>query len=171
MKLGTRIVLRLNRPALASRLLPDASSAVADRTFEAEPIVLSIDATLRRAGKGVRLVIGDGTANTVEAGLVKMINEAFAIRRKLLSGIDETIDAMAKRVGVKRDYLSSLFRLSYLSPTIVRAILAGHQPVELSLKRLMMLGKDLPHDWQEQRQYLGFTSPCPHDFCTSTLDI
>ena len=154
-----RIVLRLNRQAVASRLVPDASSMVASGVSEAEPIVLSIDATLRRAGKGVRLVLGDGTANTVEGGLVKMINEAFAIRRKLLSGSDTTIDAMAQRAGVKRDYLSSLFRLSYLSPKIVRAILAGHQPVELSPKRLMMLGKDLPHDWQEQRLFLGFTSP------------
>ena len=64
---------------------------------------------------------------------------------------------MACRLGVRRDYLTVLVRLSYLSPEIVRAILVGQQPVELSATRaLVRLSKDLPHDWQAQRQVLGF---------------
>jgi len=51
-----------------------------------------------------------------------------------------------------------LVRLSYLSPEIVRAILVGKQPVELSATRLVMLSKDLPHDWRSQRQVLGFAA-------------
>jgi hypothetical protein len=42
------------------------------------------------------------------------------------------------------------------SPEIVRAILAGQQPVELTPTRLVMLSRNLPHDWQEQRRLLGF---------------
>jgi hypothetical protein len=34
-----------------------------------------------------------------------------------------------------------------LSPEIVRAILAGQQPVELTPTRLVMLSRNLPHDW------------------------
>jgi hypothetical protein len=49
-----------------------------------------------------------------------------------------------------------LVRLSYLSPEIARAILAGQQPVELTPTRLVMLSRNLPHDWQEQRRLLGF---------------
>jgi hypothetical protein len=37
-----------------------------------------------------------------------------------------------------------LVRLSYLSPEIVGAILAGQQPVELTSTRLVMLSRDLP---------------------------
>jgi hypothetical protein len=63
---------------------------------------------------------------------------------------------MASRLSVRRDYLTVLVRLSYLATEIVRAILAGEQPVALSPKRLVELSKELPYDWQEQRQFLGF---------------
>ena len=65
---------------------------------------------------------------------------------------------MASRLGVRRDYLTVLVRLSYLSPEIVRAILMGQQPIELSATRLVKLSKDLPHDWRAQRQVLGFSA-------------
>ena len=52
-----------------------------------------------------------------------------------------------------------LVRLSYLSPEIVRAILAGQQPIELTPSRLVVLSRNLPHDWQEQRQVLGLRQP------------
>ena len=76
----------------------------------------------------------------------------------LLAGPDDSIEAMATRLGVRRDYLTVLVRLSYLSPDIVRDILAGHQPVDLSPTRLAELCRDLPHDWHAQRQVLGFSS-------------
>ena len=73
-----------------------------------------------------------------------------------LAGRDDSIDAMASRLGVRRDYVAVLVRLSYLSPEIVRAILVGQQPVELTPTRLVALSRTLPHDWQEQRRLLGF---------------
>ena len=63
---------------------------------------------------------------------------------------------MASRLGVRRDYLAVLVRLSCLSPEIIRAILIGQQPVELTPTRLIALSRNLPHDWREQRQLLGF---------------
>jgi site-specific DNA recombinase len=74
-----------------------------------------------------------------------------------LSGRDDSIDAMAARLGVRRDYLAVLVRLSYLSPKIVHAIVAGEQPIELTPTRLVALSRNLPHDWQEQRRLLGFS--------------
>jgi site-specific DNA recombinase len=52
--------------------------------------------------------------------------------------------------------LTSLIRLSYLAPDIVRALLEGRQPIELTPTALLRLSKDLPHDWSEQRHVLGF---------------
>ena len=52
--------------------------------------------------------------------------------------------------------LTSLIRLSYLAPDIMRALLEGRQPIELTATRLLRLSKDLPHDWKEQRCFLGF---------------
>jgi hypothetical protein len=55
-------------------------------------------------------------------------------------------------------HLTSLFRLSYLSPQIIRAILNGQQAADLTAARLMSMVKDLPHDWQAQWRHLGFAS-------------
>jgi len=89
----------------------------------------------------------------------------------LFSGRDDCIEAMAQRLAVKRDYLTMLVRLSLLSPDIVRAILVGRQPVELTQTRLMRLCKDLPHDWQAQRQRLGFSPDVRRPNPTEALHI
>jgi hypothetical protein len=47
--------------------------------------------------------------------------------------------------------------LSYLSPKIIRAILVGQQPIELTPTRLVALSRNLPHDWQEQLRLLGLS--------------
>jgi hypothetical protein len=121
-----------------------------------DPVVLSIEAKLRRAGKGKRLVIGNGAGAEVNEGLAAMIGEAFVIRNQLLSGSDASIEAMTERLGMGKGHLTSLVRLSYLAPGIVRALLEGRQPIELTPTRLLRLSKDLPHDWKEQRCFLGF---------------
>jgi hypothetical protein len=45
---------------------------------------------------------------------------------------------------------------SQLAPEIVGALLAGRHPIELTPTRLLRLSKNLPHDWKEQRRFLGF---------------
>ena len=60
-----------------------------------DPVVLSIEAKLRRAGKGKRLVIENGAEAEVNEGLVELIKEAFVIRNQLLSGSDASIEVPA----------------------------------------------------------------------------
>jgi len=135
----------------------DVPSKPTDCMPPIEPLVLSIAASLRRAGKGVRLVIGNGAAKAIDHGLASLIARAIATRNMLLAGRDDSIDAMAERLGVRRDYLAVLMRLSYLSPDIIRAIVAGEQPIELTPTRLVALSRNLPHDWEEQSRLLGFS--------------
>src|SRR5262249_8079656 len=123
-----------------------------------DPIVLSVEAKLRRAGKGKRLVIANGANAEVSQKLVELIKEAFSIRNGLLSGSDDSIEAMSARLGMNKFRLTSLVRLCYLSPDIIRALLAGRHPIELTPTRLLRLSKDLPHDWLEQRHFLGFAA-------------
>jgi hypothetical protein len=52
---------------------------------------------------------------------------------------------MSGRLGMNKCRLTSLMRLSYLAPVIVRALLEGRQPIELTPTRLLRLSKDLPH--------------------------
>jgi site-specific DNA recombinase len=122
-----------------------------------DPITLSIEAKLRRAGKGKRLVIENGAEAEVNEGLVELIKEAFAIRNQLLSGSHDSIEAMTGRLGMGKGQLTSFVRLSYLAPGM-RALLEGRQPSELTPTRLLRPSKDLPHDWEEQRSFLGFPS-------------
>jgi site-specific DNA recombinase len=54
--------------------------------------------------------------------------------------------------------LASLIRLSHLAPEILGALLTGRHPIELTPTRLLRLSKNLPHDWSEQRRFLGFAA-------------
>ena len=107
-----------------------------------------IEAKVRRAGKGKRLVIGNGAETEVNAGLVELIKEAFAIRNQLLSGSHDSIEAMSGRLKMNKGRLTSLVRLSYLGPEIVRALLASSQANALTPSRLLRLSKNLPRPRQ-----------------------
>src|SRR5271166_17101 len=147
-----RIDIRLSRARVAAALQAGGPGQPPDH----DPFVVSFEANLRRAGKGKRLVIANGAKAEVDAGLAAMIIEAFAIRNHLMSGSDASIEAMTERLGLAKGRLTSLLRLSYLAPDIVRAIIEGRQPIELTPTRLLRLSKNLPHDWHEQRHFLGF---------------
>jgi site-specific DNA recombinase len=148
-----RIEIRLSRAKIAVAL-----QAGMQREPDLDPVVLSIEANLRRAGKGKRLVIANGAEAEVNEGLVELIQEAFVIRNQLLSGSDDSIEAMSGRLGMNKGRLASLIRLSYLAPEIVGALLAGRHPIELTPIRLLRMSKNLPQDWTEQRRFLGFAA-------------
>src|SRR5262249_29255371 len=148
-----RIDIRVSRAKIAAAL-----QVRVQRKQDLDPVVLSVEAKLRRAGKGKRLVIANGATAEVNQGIVESIKEAFAIRNRLLSGSDDSIEAMSARLEMNKFRLTSLVRISYLAPDIIRALLAGRHPTELTPTRLLRLSKDLPHDWQEQRHFLGFAA-------------
>jgi len=47
------------------------------------------------------------------------------------------------------------------TPDIVRALLEGRHPIELTPTGLLRVSKDLPHDWTEQRHFLAFADGRP----------
>ena len=149
-----RIEIQLSRAKIAAALQVGKRGQRPDL----DPVVLSIEAKVWRAGKGKRLVIGNGAETEVNAGLVELIKEAFTIRNQFLSGSHDSIEAMSGRLGMNKGRLTSLVRLSYLGPEIVRALLAGSQSNAPTPSRLLRLSKNLPHDWKEQRCFLGFAA-------------
>jgi site-specific DNA recombinase len=122
------IQLSLDRGKVAAALTGGGGS---ERT-DTEPILLSIEAKLKRAGKGKRLVIENGAGVEANEDLVALMREAFAIRNWFLSGSDDSIEAMSGRLGMNKARLTSLVRLSYLAPYIVRSMLEGGQPLDQS---------------------------------------
>lgn len=71
-----QILVWLNRTAIVSSVMPDAPPNSTDYVPTIEPLVLSITARLRRAGKGVRLVIGNGAAKAIDDGVASLIARA-----------------------------------------------------------------------------------------------
>jgi DNA invertase Pin-like site-specific DNA recombinase len=147
------VVTLLKPAAVATMLLGDTRNVPEARQSGA--VELRIDAKLCRVGKGVRLVVGGGLAEKPDVQMVNLLRDAHAARDALLSGRDETIDAMSRRLGINREILSAQMRLTYLAPDIVRALVLGQPAEGLTPAGLLSRCKDLPHDWQSQRAVLG----------------
>lgn len=147
------VVASLKATEVAAVLLGDRPIVPTDR--QPGSIELTIDAKLRRVGKGIRLVIGGSVAEKSDGRMTALLRDAFATRDSLMAGRDATLDAMAKRLAIKRDYLSAHMRLAYLAPNIVRALVQGRIPEGLTPAGLLSMCKDLPHDWQLQQSVLG----------------
>jgi hypothetical protein len=112
-----RIEIRIERAQVATAL----QAGERGQRPDLDPVVLSIEAKLRHAGKGKRLVIGNDARADVNEGLVELIKEAFAIRNQFLSGSDDSIEAMSGRLGMTKcrlthsfDFLTSRRKLSAL---------------------------------------------------------
>jgi site-specific DNA recombinase len=132
----------------------DKTQSEADR----QVTTLSIPARLKRAGKELRIIVDDGSEpGAPDAGLVRLLVRANAIRDQLLADRSQTFEDIAKSEGVVPSYATRLFRLTILAPDIVSAILSGKHPPELTARRLMDDTR-LPLDWKEQRRRLGFES-------------
>jgi site-specific DNA recombinase len=147
-----QIELSISTAGLASALgFPNADHSL-------PMLVLPIAAELRRCGKGKRMIIGEAMAETIDPALVRLIQEAFALREAVLADTRETLNEITARRGKSNGYLTALMRLTYLAPSIIDDILHGRQPPDLSAKRLLRTSASLPLDWSSQRTHLKFAS-------------
>mgnify|MGYP000899164655 CR=1 FL=1 len=67
---------------------------------------------------------------------------------RMTSGVE-----IARQEGLNQSSVNELLRLTLLSPQIVRALLAGHQPKTLTLRWLK--NHELPADWEAQGEVFG----------------
>ena len=156
-----RLDLHVDPEGLAGLLLDPAAIAKApyphDEAGQAPPpILLSAATRLRRSGKEVALVIGEGGGTQRAATpLARLLSKAHRLQASLMSGEVADLDALARREAVGRTYLARVLRLAHLDPGVVEAILAGREPEGLTVSRLMKQVQ-LPLDWVGQRRVLGF---------------
>lgn len=130
-----------------------------------ENFVLRLAALLRSAWKGKRIIVGEQIAQKPDPQCLKLLKEAFGARAVIVSEGDESLTAIARRLGKCQVRLTGLVRLSYLAPSIVEDLISGRHPIGLSAKRLLRRSKDLPVDWQQQRKFLGLAEPVPASIC------
>jgi DNA invertase Pin-like site-specific DNA recombinase len=153
----TRVTLladRIDVTIRTGRLAHALGASTASVHDTGRTIDLSVAAELRRSGQGKRMVIGELYQTASDASLVDVLKEAIAAREKLLADTDETLNEITERTTKSKGRLTALMRLSYLAPDIIADILAGRQPPELSVKRLLRTSQDLPLDWPGQRAFL-----------------
>ena len=120
-----------------------------------KPTTLTVEAMLRRAGKGKRLIITNTPPAEINDHLIELIKEAISVRQKLLSNPELCVESLTDQLDVYKGRITSLVKLSWLAPKIMRAILEGHQPLDLTPSRLLRLAKDLPISWDDQHRLLG----------------
>lgn len=87
-----------------------------------------------------------------DPNLVQLVARGFSARDQLLAMTQDAVRAMP---GTQLRHLERIARLAYLAPDIVKAILDGRQPRQVTARYLSRLGA-LPLAWSEQRRMLGF---------------
>jgi DNA invertase Pin-like site-specific DNA recombinase len=118
------------------------------------PVVLTIKARLRRSGIGAKLHI-TASDRDPDPHLVALMARAHQMRDLVLQSEDATLKGTATRLHISPSWLTRILRLTWLAPDIVKSILNGSQPPELTARQLL-LDTRFPLDWEAQRQHLGF---------------
>lgn len=118
-------------------------------------ICLTLQARLKRWGGEMRLVINpDSPSPPQMTPLLKAIARAYKWREETVAGESCTRTVAPKGCDIKNEYLRRVLGCAFLAPDIVEAILDGHHPSDLTIKKLCR--RHLPLDWAEQRFQLGF---------------
>jgi hypothetical protein len=149
----TMIELRVDHRRIAKKLGYEASIE------QSATIELTLPVVKVRRGHQLRLVIPGPEVINVQTAkrdekLVTLVAEAHAARQLVLAQPDQSIAAIAARLGRCRTRLGKLAALSCLAPDIVTAIVEGRQPRALSARTLLDI--ELPLSWVDQRAMLGF---------------
>ncbi len=120
---------------------------------EHRTISLSISTSQTTWGHEPRLKLDPpaGATNN-DSSLVQLVARGFAARDQLLTMTQDAVRAMP---GTQLRHLERIARLAYLAPDIVKAILDGRQPRQVTARFLSRLGA-MPLSWSEQRKMLGF---------------
>ena len=148
------------KQALRKHLLDEELSSERARQSYLEDDVFELvaEAQLRRNGGAVRLILPSQSEVECPARsnvpLIRAIVHARCWYERLLSGGLESQPIFAREMNVSPRYLRKISRCAFLAPDIVELILAGRQPVELTLEKLL---ENLPLDWVEQRKALSLS--------------
>ena len=130
------------------------------RIFDGKNQVLIVDIPMRLKKRGGRrrIVVPErlqsaDTKHDYSESLALAITRAHRWKELIDSGKFASISELAQAIGLDVSYAARLFRLTFLAPDIIEAILDGREPDGLSMR---ILAKPISGDWREQREELGF---------------
>ncbi|MCG3187357.1 MAG: hypothetical protein IOMNBAOH_01968 [Rhodocyclaceae bacterium] len=88
-----------------------------------------------------------------EAPILTALSRAFHWQRLLDEGRVASGSEIARREGLHPTTVNELLRLTLLSPTVVKGLLAGKQPRTLSV--LWLKNHEVPASWDDQAALFG----------------
>ncbi len=121
-------------------------------------VAIHIPMTFRRRSGRKEIILPDGAEPVAEAQdrapdpVVVAIARAFTWQEALDAGKVDSVEALAKRLGVDGSYVRRILQLACLSPAVVEAALDHGALDGVSLAAL---SRDLPLDWQSQADRFG----------------
>jgi site-specific DNA recombinase len=86
--------------------------------------------------------------------LVKAFANAYKWQKMLKQKTVSSLNEIAELEKTDKSYIAKIFKLNYVAPDIVEAILKGTQPANLNLRDFIQ--KTIPDLWSEQREIFGF---------------
>ena len=122
-------------------------------------IVVNVPLVLKKRGGRREVVLPQAFASDApmhqshQEALVIALARAHRWQKLLDEGKFQSVSDLAREIGLDVSFAARLLRLTLLAPDIIDAILMGEEPSGLSLT---ILTKQLPSDWERQREALGF---------------
>lgn len=113
---------------------------------KADTIVVTLPAAMPKRGGACSVVMGQTDAAAPDPILINALRKAHAMLQR-----EQGLPTIA--AAPPSPYDRRLLRLAFLAPELQRDILAGHQPRQLTLEKLMH--QDIPLDWRQQRSALS----------------
>ena len=121
---------------------------------------VTIPMQMRKRGGRRRIIVPEqvqGSSNrTYAESLAVSVARAHRWKRLIDSGKFASISELALAIGMNFSYAARIYRLTYLAPDIIEAILDGREPDGLSMR---VLEHVKTADWHRQRERLGFPAP------------
>ena len=160
LRAGSRLVRRWRGTTYSVTVLDGAFEFRDQRYGSLSEIAREITAQLGqvRRGNDVRILIRASSptpAKPRNEELVHMLADARAVQHLVLSKPHHTLADLARSAGRSERVFKRMLRLSYLSPSIVQAILEGDQPPSLTVRGLHQISS-IPIAWDEQRRFFQF---------------
>ncbi len=152
------ILIGIKRSALAA-LLGRSEVGSADGTEELFTLPVAIQ--LKRRGVEAKLVMlaGSGRPSAPDAKLVALLADAHRWVDDLAQGRAVSVRDLARQNNRDTSEVCRTLPLAFLAPDIVKVVLDGRQPLDLTAHQLKRIG--LPLRWEDQRRQLRFSSTIP----------
>ena len=125
--------------------------------FENDEWVVHIPLKMKRMGGRKQIILPKGVSSdvlnksVVNNQLALNIAKAFAFKDGLENETFKSVQELADKLKVTRQYINQVLKLTLLAPDIIRIILDGNEPDGLSIVKLR---EKIPLIWDEQKKII-----------------